>query len=85
DHPLASGGELELADIARYPLVLPPKRQITYRLVDQVFQRHRIAYTVALEVGGWEVIKQYVAMGMGISIVPALCLNEADRERLAAR
>lgn len=85
DHPLAIGGELELADIARYPLVLPPKRQITYRLVDQVFQRHRIAYTVALEVGGWEVIKQYVAMGMGISIVPALCLNEADRERLAAR
>lgn len=85
DHPLAKGGELELADIARYPLVLPPKRQITYRLVDQVFQRHRIAYTVALEVGGWEVIKQYVAMGMGISIVPALCLNEADRERLAAR
>jgi DNA-binding transcriptional LysR family regulator len=50
-----------------------------------VFQRHRIAYTVALEVGGWEVIKQYVAMGMGISIVPALCLNDADRERLAAR
>lgn len=85
DHPLASGGALELADIARYPLVLPPKRQITYRLVDQVFQRHRIAYTVALEVGGWEVIKQYVAMGMGISIVPALCLNDADRERLAAR
>ena len=85
DHPLAAGGELELADIARYPLVLPPKRQITYRLVDQVFQRHRIAYTVALEVGGWEVIKQYVAMGMGISIVPALCLHEADRERLAAR
>lgn len=85
DHPLASGGELELADIARYPLVLPPKRQITYRLVDQVFQRHRIAYTVALEVGGWEVIKQYVAMGMGISIVPALCLNDADRDRLATR
>lgn len=71
DHPLASGGELELADIARYPLVLPPKRQITYRLVDQVFQRHRIAYTVAL--------------GMGISIVPALCLHESDHERLAAR
>ena len=42
-------------------------------------------YTVALEVGGWEVIKQYVAMGMGISIVTAICLNDADRERLAAR
>ena len=84
DHPLASG-ELSLEAISRQPLVLPPRRQITYRLVDQVFQRARLPYTVALEVGGWEVIKQYVAMGMGISIVPALCLNEADRGRLAAR
>ena len=42
-------------------------------------------YTVALEVGGWEVIKQYVAMGLGISIVTAICLTEADRTRLATR
>jgi DNA-binding transcriptional LysR family regulator len=40
---------------------------------------------VALEVGGWEVIKQYVAMGLGISIVTAICLTEADRARLATR
>ncbi len=83
-HPLAQG-ELSLEAISMHPLVLPPRRQITYRLVDQVFQRHRLPYAVALEVGGWEVIKQYVAMGMGISIVPALCLNEADHERLQAR
>ena len=42
-------------------------------------------YTVALEVGGWEVIKQYVAMGQGISIVTAICLTEADHQRLAVR
>lgn len=84
DHPLAQG-ELSLEAVSRHPLVLPPKRQITYRLVDQVFQRHRLPYTVALEVGGWEVIKQYVAMGMGISIVPALCLKDIDPGRLVAR
>ncbi|MFN7137290.1 MAG: LysR family transcriptional regulator substrate-binding protein, partial [Thermomonas sp.] len=28
---------------------------------------------------------QYVAMGLGISIVTAICLTEADRQRLAAR
>jgi len=50
-----------------------------------VFQQHRVPYTVALEVGGWEVIKQYVAMGMGISIVTALCLNDGDRDKLATR
>jgi DNA-binding transcriptional LysR family regulator len=31
------------------------------------------------------VIKQYVAMGLGISIVTAICLTDADKERLVAR
>ena len=85
DHPLARKPWLDLHDLSPFPLILPPKRQITYRLVDLVFQQNRVPYTVALEVGGWEVIKQYVAMGLGISIVTAICLTEADRQRLAAR
>ncbi|MCA1714154.1 MAG: LysR family transcriptional regulator [Gammaproteobacteria bacterium] len=85
DHPLAHKPELRLEDLSPYGLILPPKRLTTYRLVDLVFQRNRVPYTVALEVGGWEVIKQYVAMGMGISIVTAICLTDADRTRLTAR
>ena len=85
DHPLAHKQELRLEDLSPYGLILPPKRLTTYRLVDLVFQQNRVPYTVALEVGGWEVIKQYVAMGMGVSIVTAICLTEADRTRLAAR
>lgn len=85
DHPLAEKPKLSLEDISSYGLILPPKRQITYRLVDLVFQQNRVPYTVALEVGGWEVIKQYVAMGMGISIVTSICLTEADHGRLATR
>jgi DNA-binding transcriptional LysR family regulator len=85
DHPLARKTELRLEDLSPYGLILPPQRLTTYRLVDLVFQRNRVPYTVALEVGGWEVIKQYVAMGLGISIVTAICLTDADRARLAAR
>lgn len=85
EHPLATKPELALEDLSPYGLILPPKRLTTYRMVDLVFQRNRVPYTVALEVGGWEVIKQYVAMGLGISIVTAICLTEADRARLAAR
>jgi len=84
-HPLALKPQLRLQDLSPYGLILPPQRLTTYRLVDLVFQRNRVPYTVALEVGGWEVIKQYVAMGLGISIVTAICLTEADRSRLAAR
>ena len=85
DHPLARGASPDLAAIAAHPLILPPRRQVTWRLVDRVFQENRQPYTVGLEVGGWEVIKQYVALGMGISVVPALCLDEPDRQRLAMR
>lgn len=85
DHPLAKTAKVTLQDISPYGLILPPRRQITYRLVDLTFQQARVPYTVALEVGGWEVIKQYVAMGMGLSIVSSICLGDADRGRLAAR
>jgi DNA-binding transcriptional LysR family regulator len=85
EHPLIKQRTLKLEDLSPYGLILPPKRLVTYRLVDLVFQQNRVPYTVALEVGGWEVIKQYVAMGMGISIITSICLTDADRDRLAAR
>jgi DNA-binding transcriptional LysR family regulator len=85
DHPLAVKPEIRLEDLSPYGLILPPQRLTTYRLVDLIFQQRRVPYRVAIEVGGWEVIKQYVAMGLGISIVTGICVGDADRARLAVR
>jgi LysR family transcriptional regulator, low CO2-responsive transcriptional regulator len=85
DHPLARKDTLSLEDLSPYGLILPPQRLSTYRLVDLVFQQRQVPYQVAIEVGGWEVIKEYVAMGMGISIVTGICITDADRNRLAVR
>jgi len=79
DHPLAQRTRIELADLSPYGLILPPRRLTTYRLVDLIFQQQRVPYQVALEVGGWDVIKQYVAMGLGISIVTGICLTPSDK------
>ena len=84
-HPLADKANLVLQDLSPYGLILPPQRLSTYRLVDLVFQQRQVPYQVAIEVGGWDVIKEYVAMGMGISIVTGICITDADRERLAVR
>lgn len=84
-HPLAAKEEVRLEDLSPYGLILPPQRLTTYRMVDLVFQQRHVPYHVAIEVGGWEVIKQYVAMGLGISIVTGICLTDADRSRLAVR
>ena len=85
DHPLAARADIALEDLSPYGLILPPQRLTTYRLVDLVFQQRKVPYRVAIEVGGWEVIKQYVAMGMGVSIVTGICLNDEDKSRLAVR
>ena len=85
DHPLAAKDDIALADLSPYGLILPPQRLTTYRLVDLVFQQARVPYRVAIEVGGWEVIKQYVAMGLGISIVTGICIQPEDQARLAVR
>lgn len=85
DHPLAAKTSVTLHDLSPYGLILPPQRLSTYRLVDLVFQQQQVPYRVAIEVGGWDVIKEYVAMGLGISIVTGICITDADRERLAVR
>jgi LysR family transcriptional regulator, putative pyruvate carboxylase regulator len=84
-HALSKTSAIKLEDLSPHGLILPPKRLTTWRLVDLVFQQRKVPYTVALEVGGWEVIKQYVAMGLGISIVTGICLNHSDHEKLDVR
>lgn len=85
DHPLATKPDISLSDLSPYGLILPPQRLTTYRMIDLVFQQARVPYRVAIEVGGWEVIKQYVAMGLGISIVTGICIHAEDEVRLAVR
>lgn len=75
DHPLAKLSEVTLSDISQYGLILPPRHLSTWRMVKYVFQQHNLNFTVTLEAGGWEVIKKYVELGMGISVVTDICLT----------
>ncbi len=79
DHPLTGKTQITLADITPYGLILPPRHLSTWRIVDLVFRQHNLNYQVTLEAGGWEVIKKYVALGMGISIVTDVCLTGQER------
>lgn len=81
DHPLAGRTSVSLEEIVPYGLILPPRHLSTWRLVDLVFRQHSLSYKVTLEAGGWEVIKTYVELGLGISIVTDVCLT--GRERLS--
>jgi len=77
-HPLAYK-KLSLKEISRYPLILPPRGLSTWGLVDATFKKHGLSYAVAMEVGGWEAIKKYVELGLGISLVISIGITGSER------
>lgn len=83
DHPLAKLEQVTLEDIGKYGLVLPPSHFSSWSLIKMVFALNGVDYQVAVEAGGWEVIKSYVGLGLGVSIVTRLCITEKDQQRLA--
>jgi len=79
-HPLAKlKSKITLEDIGPYGLILPPRNMSTWRMVDTVFRQHEVPYSVAMEAGGWEIVKRYVEMGLGISIVTEVCLTGHEK------
>ena len=79
DHPLAQLTSVTLEDISHYGMILPPSHLSTWRIVKYVFQQNNLTFLVTLEAGGWEVIKKYVELGMGISIVTDICLTGQEK------
>ena len=61
------------------PLILPPRHVATWRVIDLVFQQHNLDYHVQLEAGGWEVIKKYVELGLGVSVLTNVCLTGSEK------
>ncbi|BAO43830.1 LysR family transcriptional regulator [Thiolapillus brandeum] len=79
DHPLAGRKKVTLQDICPHGLILPPRHLATWRFLELVFSQAGLKFKVSLEAGGWEIIKKYVELGMGISIVTGVCLTGEEK------
>lgn len=78
-HPLADIENVTLDDISPHGLILPPHHLSTWRVVDMAFRQQNLSFHVSLEAGGWEIIKKYVELGMGVSIVTDVCLTGDEK------
>ena len=79
DHPLAGRKAVEMSDLAPWPAVLPPPGYRARTMMDMHTRLHGVQLRVAVEIGGWNLVKRYVEAGAGISVVPDQCLAEGDR------
>ena len=83
-HPLSRKRKVSLADIAAYPLLLPPAGSHTRAIVDAAFGREGLEYRLAMEATGRLATKAYVEMGLGVSIVNEFYILPEDRKKIVA-
>ncbi len=82
-HPLAAVRRATWQRLAAESWVLPPAGSEVREEVGRRIAAEGRALHLAVETGGWELVKRYVALGLGLSVVPELVLTRADRRRIA--
>ena len=80
-HPLL-GGELSLERISQYDLVLMGPNTHTHAILAAELQRRGLRHHVVVELDSMDMIKRYVALGMGVSVGPRLAIEPEDETRL---
>ena len=81
-HPLLQRPLESLSEISQYPLILMERRTYTRVMLETEFQRRDLAYEVVMELDSMDIIKRYVALGMGISVGPRLAIEADDLNEL---
>ena len=79
DHALAGRDTVTPEEAARWPAIVPPAGSYTRQFGESAARELGVDVKAVVEVGGWGVIKRYVERGIGISVVPSICLHETDQ------
>lgn len=82
EHPLASEPVESLEQIARYPLILMNEGTHTRDLLESELRRRGVSYEIVVDLDSMDMIKRYVALGMGVSVGPRLAIDPEDNEFL---
>ena len=70
-HPLSRAKRIAADELVKYPLILPPKGGADRRAFDRFLRKHNLTDRVqtALVCGLVDVVKRYVALGVGIALL----------------
>lgn len=87
-HALGRPKPLTLEEISPYPLLVPDSHSSTRRLIEQAFRAQGLSLQIGMDLQRWEVIREFVALGLGVAIVPSFVakgLNGVDTVELDFR
>jgi DNA-binding transcriptional LysR family regulator len=75
DHPLAGRGELPLAELAGYRLLLPPTGSALRRILDRAASSVGVQLNAQTEIDGVRLLATLALDGHGAAIVPATAVS----------
>ncbi|HEU4760376.1 MAG TPA: LysR family transcriptional regulator [Dehalococcoidia bacterium] len=79
DHRLAEQDRAPIDEVARYPVLMPDRHSTAWHVIQETFARAGLGLEIAMELERWQVIKEFVAMGLGIALVPGFSLGDDTR------
>ena len=79
DHALAGRETVTPQEAAQWPSVVPPAGSYSRQFGEAAARQFGVEVRAVIEVSGWAVIKRYVERGLGISVVPSICVEGTDQ------
>jgi len=79
NHQLARRKEIFLKDLEQYTCVLLDQNCSSRRILDEACEKEKVKLTIAMELSSIEVVKSFVSINSGISIVPEVSIREEVR------
>jgi DNA-binding transcriptional LysR family regulator len=84
-HPWGQARRVERSEIPRENYILYSKRSLTFRLIEEYFQREQMVLNTVMEVGSMEATKELVKLGLGVSILaPWIAKKEIEEGSLVS-
>lgn len=81
-HPLLDSPITTLEQIADYPLILMGEGTHTRDILESELKRRGVNYEIVVDLDSMDMIKRYVALGMGVSVGPRLAIDPEDHDVL---
>ena len=81
-HPLLDAPVESIEQIADYPLILMGEGTYTRDLLVSELNRRGVTYEIVVDLDSMDMIKRYVALGMGVSVGPRLAIDPEDHDVL---
>ena len=75
-HMLAGRKKIFLKDLEKYTMVLLDRNCSSRRILDDACDRTKVKLNIGMELSSIEVVKSFVAINAGISIVPEISVRE---------